>query len=180
MGHWPLIVVSRFLGVTSGSPCHAPRLVATRSGHSAWYLVVTWHSRWDCESSFWLEVHSTPFQSSAFCNIFLASFIQCINEREPCRIGTSHTWSGSAALIIWTLLSNQLFSVDAFSYSFSPTLFMSNMQRFLTYWEYGHSLHIEHCNLTTQSTVAVLHDEVWHVEFIRFIPTELFLFLATV
>ena len=35
--------------------------------------------------------------------------------------------------------------------------------------EYGHSLHIEHCNLTTQSTVAVLQDEVWHVEFIRFI-----------
>ena len=43
MGRWPPIVVPRFLGVTSGSPCHAPRLVNIRSRHNAWYLVVTWH-----------------------------------------------------------------------------------------------------------------------------------------
>ena len=42
----PTIVFPRFLSVTSGSPCHALRLGNTRSGHSAWYLVVTWHSRW--------------------------------------------------------------------------------------------------------------------------------------
>ena len=49
----PTIVAPRFLGGPSASghsPSSAvtlaPGLVSIRSGHSAWYLVVTWHSRW--------------------------------------------------------------------------------------------------------------------------------------
>ena len=77
MGHWPPIVVSRFLGGISASghsPSSAvtlaPGLVANRSGHGAWYLVVTWHSLRVCESSFDWKSIPLRFRVLPFATFF--------------------------------------------------------------------------------------------------------------